>query len=229
MFDSIIVQTAAESANIQTLIYTILLSFILSSMLAMVYLRTVGGADYSKTYIQSIILISLISTIIIQAIGDSLARGLGIMAAMAIIRFRTNLKDPRDLLFLFASLAAGISCGSYSFDIAIVGTIGFSLAVIVLHLTPLGSDKHIRGLLSFSLAIKENEKRYLDRCMSHYCHSSSLKEIKDTGNKSNNGSNGERFAYIYNINLKHKKNYETFLRDLKRLPSIKNIKLRSIK
>ncbi len=221
MFDSITVQTASESANIQTLIYTILLAFILSSLLAIVYQKTLGGQPYSRNYIQSVVLISLISAIIIQAIGDSLARGLGIMAAMAIIRFRTNLKNSRDLLFLFASLAAGISCGSYSFNIAIVGTIGFSIAVIILYFTPLGPDNDIKGTLSFTLSTKSNEKKYFDKFMAHYCKDYLLSELTD--------EEGDCFAYLYNITLKENKTYEEFLTELKRLPSIKKISLKSLK
>lgn len=221
MFDSITVQTAAESASIQTLIYTILLAFILSSLIAIVYQKTIEGHTYSKNYIQSIVLISLIAAVIIQAIGDSLARGLGIMAAMAIIRFRTNLKEPRDLLFLFASLAAGISCGSYAFDIAIVGTTGFLIAVIVLYFTPLGPDKGLKGTLSFSLSAKSNEKQYLDKFMLHFCQNHSLDSLSD--------ADDESFSYSYKICLKEDRNYEAFLRELKRLPSIKNVTLKSSK
>ena len=229
MFDSITVQTASESANIQTLIYTILLAFILASLLAMVYQKTIGNQVYSRNFIQSVVLISLISAIIIQAVGDSLARGLGIMATMGIIRFRTNLKDPKDLLFLFASVAVGISCGSYAFDIAIVGTVGFSLAVIILYFTPLGPDKEEKdekkeqkkeqkGTLRFSLSTKTNEKKYLDRFMQHYCKEYFLSELND--------AEDESIAYAYNISLKEDKNYEQLLKNLRRLPSIKNIKLK---
>ena len=221
MFDSITVQTASESANIQTLIYTILLAFILSSLLAMVYQKTMGNQVYSKNFIQAVVLISLVSAIVIQAVGDSLARGLGIMAAMGIIRFRTNLKDPKDLLFLFASVAVGISCGAYAFDIAIVGTIGFSLAVIILYFTPLGPDKEQKGILRFSLSAKTNEKKHLDRFMQHYCKDYLLNELRD--------AKDERFAYSYDISLKEDKNYEQLLKELKRLPSIKNIKLKTLK
>jgi len=221
MFDSITVQTAAESASIETLIYTILLAFILSSLLAIVYQKTLGGQPYSRNYIQSVVLISLISAVIIQAIGDSLARGLGIMAAMAIIRFRTNLKDSRDLLFLFASLAAGISCGSYSFDIAIVGTIGFSIATVILYFTPLGPDTGIKGTLRFSLSTKSNEKQYLDKFIKHYCKDFLLIELMD--------EEDESFAYSYQISLKENKTYEELLKELKRLPSIKDISLKAPK
>ncbi len=220
MLDSITVQTASESANIQTLIYTILLSFILSSLLAIIYQKTLAEKTYSKHYIQSIVLLSLISTVIIQSIGDSLARGVGFMAAMSIIRFRNNLKDPRDLLFLFASLAAGISCGAYAFDIAIIGTLGFIMAVTILYFTPLGPDKNknLAGVLNFNLSTNPKEKKYLDKFMKDYCCDFSLINLKDAKNES--------LSYSYRINLKNDKSYEDFLRELRRLPSIKGINLK---
>ncbi len=222
MFDSITVQTASESANIQTLIYTVLLAFILSALLAIVYQKTLAGKDYSKHYVQSIVLIAIISAVIIQAIGDSMARGLGIMAAMSIVRFRNNLKDPRDLLFLFASLAAGISCGAYAFDIAIIGTIGFALAIIILYFSPLGPDRETKGILKFRLSANSKEKQYLEKFMQMYCQDYLLDELKD-GDDENNA-----YAYAYKISLKKDKTYEEFLRELKRLPSIKKITLKTL-
>lgn len=219
MFDSITVQTASESASVQTLIYTILLSFILSVVLAIVYQKTFRGAFYSRNYVQSIVLISIIAAVIIQAIGDSLARGLGIMAAMAIVRFRNNLKDPRDLLFLFASLAAGISCGSYAFSIAVIGTMGFSLAALVLYYSPLGLKNDFDGMLRFDLAMKNGEKQYLEQFMDRYCQSYSLMNLKDQ-------ADGDRLAYAYHIRLKSDKSYEEFMAQLKRLPSIQGINLK---
>jgi hypothetical protein len=137
MLNSLSVQAATESAGLLTLIYVITAAFVLSCLVAYVYQLTFRGLSYSRNYVQSIILISIISAIIIQSVGDSLARGLGIMAAMAIIRFRTNFKDPRDTLFLFAGLAVGISTGAYAFTVAIVGTVGFCIAALLLHFPPL--------------------------------------------------------------------------------------------
>ena len=151
MFDSVTVQTASESVSVLTLVFTILLAFVLSSVLAFVYQKTFRGLSYSRNFVQSIVLISIISTVVIQSVGDSLARGFGIMAAMAIIRFRTNFKDPRDTLFVFASLAAGIACGSYTFQIAIVGTLGFSLAAVILCHSPLGPNSYFDGMLRFNM------------------------------------------------------------------------------
>ena len=56
------------------------------------------------------------------AIGDNVARGIGIVGSLAIIRFRTNLRDPRDLVFLFAALGAGVACGVQSYIAAAFAT-----------------------------------------------------------------------------------------------------------
>ena len=220
MFDSITVQTASESANIQTLIYTILLSFVLSILLAVVYQKTYKGLNYSPNFVQAVVLISIIAAVIIQAIGDSLARGLGIMAAMAIIRFRTNLKDPRDTLFLFASLAAGISCGSYAFDVAIVGTVGFALAVIFLYFSPFGIQNDDEGILSFDMPVNSKEKPYLDQFINKYCKKTSLINMKEV--KGNEGL----INYVYQIKLSKGKSHEELLQQLKRLPSLNKLSLK---
>lgn len=147
MLDILDVQTAAENGSVFTLIYIILLSFVLSTVLAYVYQKTFRGLSFSRNYVQAIILISIIAAMVIQSVGDSLARGIGIMAAMAIIRFRTNLKDPRDTLFLFAGLAAGIACGAFAFTVAVVGTLGFSAAALLLYCSPLGPTSYFDGML----------------------------------------------------------------------------------
>ncbi len=221
MFDAITLQNASENTNIATLVFTILLAFMLSSSIAFVYQKTFRGTLYSRNYVQTIILISIIVTIIIQAIGDSFARGLGVMAAMSIIRFRNNLKDPRDLLFIFASLAVGVSCGTYSFGIAIIGTLGFLFTVIILYFSPLGLQNDFDGMLKFSLPIDQGKAAILKSFMGKYCEHSSLMDLKDE-------SEGSQLAYSYHIRLKQGVSYEVFMAQLKRLPEIKNIHIKMI-
>ncbi|MDZ7333443.1 MAG: DUF4956 domain-containing protein, partial [candidate division KSB1 bacterium] len=84
-----------------------LMAFLLSSLIAITYERTFQGLSYSRGLVQSMVLGSLVSCLLMIAIGDNIARGIGIVGSLAIIRFRTNLRDPRDLVFLFASLGVG--------------------------------------------------------------------------------------------------------------------------
>ena len=218
MFNSITVQTAAENASIFILVFTILLAFVLSTILAFVYQKTFRGLSYSRNYVQSIVLISIISAVVIQSVGDSLSRGIGIMAAMSIIRFRTNFKDPRDTLFLFAALAAGISCGAYAFPVAIVGTFGFSIAAIILYYSPLGPNSYFDGMVRFNVEFNNKEQKKLDQLMAEYCKSFALVTIREI-------AQGQRLDYAYHIKLRKGKLYQDFMSDLKLIQNLQGLSL----
>jgi len=218
MFDSVTVQSAAENASLLTLTYVILLSFVLSTLLAVVYQKTYRGMSYSRNYVQALILIAIIAAMIIQAVGDSLARGFGIMAAMAIIRFRTNFKDPRDTLFLFASLAAGISCGAFSFVVGILGTVSFSLVALVMYYSPLGPNRYFDGMLRFNLPAENVENKQLESVMRGYCKAFSLITLREI-------EQGRRMDYAYHIKLRRGKSYNELLQHLKSIHNIQQVNL----
>jgi hypothetical protein len=219
MFDAITVQTAAENASIWTLIFTILLAFVLSTLLAYVYQKTFRGLSYSRNYVQSIVLISIIAAVVIQSVGDSMSRGIGIMAAMSIIRFRTNFKDPRDTLFMFASLAEGISCGAYAFPVAITGTVGFALATILLYYSPLGPNSYFDGMLRFNLPTTNNEdKKQLESLLDKYCRAFALVTLREI-------AQGQRLDYAYHIKLRKKMSYDNFMVELKTIKELQGLSL----
>jgi len=97
--------TSTSDINFLATTFTAFPSFLLSTLVAYVYVWTLQKSTYSRNYLQSIVLISTITCVIILSVGDSIARGVGIMAAVGIIRFRTNFKNPPDTIFLFALLA----------------------------------------------------------------------------------------------------------------------------
>ncbi|HFD13277.1 MAG TPA: DUF4956 domain-containing protein [Crenotrichaceae bacterium] len=218
MFQSFTVQTALESNNIYVLIFTILLAFVLSAILAFVYQKTFRGLSYSRNYVQSIVLISIISAVVIQSVGDSLSRGIGIMAAMSIIRFRTNFKDPRDTLFLFAALAAGIACGAYAFPVAIIGTLGFCLAATILYYSPLGPNSYFDGMVRFNIGLENKDHKRLENVMSEYCRSFALVTLREI-------NQGKRLDYAYHIKLRKGKAYEDLLAELKTVNDLQGLNL----
>jgi uncharacterized membrane protein YhiD involved in acid resistance len=218
MIDATTVQTASESANLITLAYILVMAFVLSTLLALVYQKTFRGLSYSRNYVQAIILISIISAVVIQAVGDSLARGIGIIAAMAIIRFRTNFKDPRDTLFIFASLAGGIACGAYAFHVAIMGTLMFCLVAIVLYYSPVGPNQYFDGMLRFNILTDNKNQSELESILHFYCKAFSLITLREI-------EQGNRMDYAYHIKLRNDKHYEDLLRSLKQLDSMQGVNL----
>lgn len=218
MLDSITVQTTTEAASVWTLIYVVMLAFILSTLLAWIYQKTFRGLSFSRNYVQAIVLISIISATVIQSVGDSLARGIGIMAAMAIIRFRTNFKDPRDTLFLFASLAAGIACGAFAFAAAIIGTVAFSLAAVLLHFSHFGPTSHYDGMLRFNMASDGSGQKRLEDLLHRHCKAFSLITLRDM-------QQGERLDYAYHIKLKPRTTYDQLLHALQQVESITGVQM----
>lgn len=211
-----LLQTTTENVTIISLIYSVLLAFVLSTLIAITYEMTYRALSYSRNYVQTLVLIAIVSSTVMQAVGDSLARGLGIMAAMAVIRFRTNFKDARDIVFIFSSLAVGVSCGVNGYGIAIIGCFAFILASFVLYISPFGQSSFYDGVLRFSLENKSQNKEALEEVMRKFCKSFALITLRDM-------SQGDRLDYAYQIKLKRKVREDDFVESLNKIESIKGI------
>jgi uncharacterized membrane protein YhiD involved in acid resistance len=129
------------------ILFTNALTIILSLFLVFTYDKTTAPAGRSYSFIQSLMLMSLVTATIMQSIGDSLALSFGIFGALAIIRFRSNISDLRDIAFIFATMAVGIACGVHSFQNAIIGTVTFCLIIFLLKLSPFDPKHNIKGNL----------------------------------------------------------------------------------
>jgi uncharacterized membrane protein YhiD involved in acid resistance len=81
------------------------------------------GPGYSMSFLNSLVLISLLTALVIMVIGDSLARAFGLVGAMSIIRFRTAVKETLDIAHIFFSLAIGMTAGVGLHGAAVAGTL----------------------------------------------------------------------------------------------------------
>lgn len=151
MLDLLAVQSSTANATLITLAYTLILAFILSSVIAWTYEKTFLGLSYSRNYVQALVLSSVVAATVMQAIGDNVGRGLGMLGALSIVRFRTSFKDPRDIMFIFASLGAGIGCGVFAWGAATGGTIAFCIVAFLLSRTGLGTKHFFDGMLRFAM------------------------------------------------------------------------------
>jgi uncharacterized membrane protein YhiD involved in acid resistance len=135
--------------------YSFLWAFVLASIIAITHKLTFTGDYYPKNFFQALILGAVVTAMVMMAIGDSLARGLGVFGAMAIIRFRTRIDDPRDVLFLFAALSTGLAIGVFGYTISFAGTVLFCAVAFFLHYSPFKSYIHQQHLF-FTLVDKKN-------------------------------------------------------------------------
>jgi len=169
----------SQVTTLHDIISGCLLTFVLTVMIATVYRWTYTGLSYSRSFVHTQILGGLVTCFIIMAIGDNLARGLGIMGTLAIIRFRTPIRDPRDIIFLFACLGAGIGCGAHVYSATIVGTLFFSVAALYLHRSPFASRREYEGLLRFLLPANSTSENIIQEVFKQFCSSSTLIAMRE--------------------------------------------------
>jgi len=112
---------------------SMLCAYLMGHGISALYTWMRRGQDYSRSFAQSLVLGGIVGAMIMLAIGNSLARGVGIFGALALIRFRTNLRDPLDMIFIFAAFASGIASGAGNIAAGMVGTIIFAVVIIVTH------------------------------------------------------------------------------------------------
>lgn len=218
MLDFLTLQTEASNPTFVSVIYTTLLAFILSMLIALTYERTYRGLSYSRNFVQAMILSSIVTAMIMQAIGDSLARGLGMIGAMAIIRFRTVFKDPRDIIFMFAALASGISCGVFGYSIAIAGTVAFCIVAFFLYLTPFGLERYYDGMLRFNMEIDADNTLAIEKVLKTYCKNFALITLREL-------SQGGRLDYAYHVKLRRSNMKNELVTKLRELGTINDINL----
>lgn len=154
-------------ATLESTVLSLVLAFILGQTLAWVYCWTHSGLSYSRTFAQSLIMISMVVSLVMLVIGDSIVTAFGLIGALAIIRFRNVLKDTRDTVFVFSALVIGMAVGSQRYLTAIVGTVVLMLATLYVHFTSFGSrglyDGHLRCQISEQPDPEHSFKRILTR------------------------------------------------------------------
>jgi uncharacterized membrane protein YhiD involved in acid resistance len=204
-----------EYPQLVNITYSFLWAFLLSSIIAITHRLTFTGDYYAKNFFQSLILGAVVTTMVMMAIGDSLARGLGVFGAMAIIRFRTRIDDPRDVLFLFAALSTGLAIGVYGFTISFVGTVLFCSVAAVLHMSQFQSitlHHHLFFTLSEPDSLKKAAEIIHNHCRDH-------RQISIQMNKDNN------LRYQYDIAMRKDISKDILLNDLKQIPGISQLKV----
>ena len=204
---------AAQMFDTQQIVVTLLMSFVLCSVFAVVYGWTFQGLSYSRGFVQTIILSGMVSSLLIMAIGNNLARGMGILGTLAVIRFRTQIRDPRDMVFLFASLGVGIACGANVFTVAIVGTLCFAAAILLLHWSPAASRRDYEGMLRF-LRPAHTESDVDFQTLVHQtcatCHLIAMREA----------AQGDLLEYCYQVRLIDPSYSKDLLDGIKNLPGV---------
>jgi uncharacterized membrane protein YhiD involved in acid resistance len=195
---------------------SLLVSFCCSSLIAACYEKTFQGLSWSRGLLQTMVLGSLVASLVMIAIGDNVARGIGIVGSLALIRFRTNLRDPRDLIFLFGAMGVGVASGVQSYVAALVGTATFCAAALGLQFTRFGQRRTPDGLVRFQVPAGPEMSAKVAQVMSSLPMQFALVTMRTV-------SQGELVDYAYQVRLNSEGVEEQLLRKLQQVAGIRGI------
>ncbi len=175
-----------------TVVLDLTLSYVLGQLVAWLYIWTHRGLSYSRNMTHSMVLLTMIVTSVMLVVGDSIARAFGLVGALAIIRFRTVVRDARDTTFIFLALATGIAIGAHHYVVAVVAAVVIGLIATQLHLTGFGQRHTDTGVLRVrSSTALEN----IEEALKAWCKSHELLSLKE--------SSGGESEYSFEIRLYH--------------------------
>jgi len=152
----------------------LLMAFILGQLTAWIYIYTHSGLSFSKGFVQSLVLLSMIVSLSMMVIGNNVVVAFGLIGALTVIRFRNILKDTRDTAFIFFTLIVGIASGTGRLNLAILGTCVFVLVLLLFHLTSFGSRYLTDGFIRFRIAKEAAGLPDIQTILKKYCRTIKL-------------------------------------------------------
>lgn len=177
-----------------TALTSLLLAFVLSQVIAQVYMRTFRGLSYSRTMVQGVVLGAIVTCVLMLAIGDSIAAGIGLAGGMSIVRFRTTMRDPRDMIFVFAALGIGVVCGLRAYPAALVGTAVFAAAATLMHITSYGMQQTHDGLVRFTAPSAELALEAIGEALQRHSHHHALVTLREA-------AQADRMEHAYQVRI----------------------------
>ena len=189
-------------------------------VISALYRWSYRGTSYSSTFVASLITLAMITTVVIMAIGNNLARAFGLVGAMSIIRFRTAVKDTQDLVFIFLALSIGLAAGVGFHRLAFVGTFIVGGTLWVLGRTGYGAVRireYLVELRTTDDAYREDREPEWEAVLQKYCRRHRLLHARSTG--------GGEVELAYLVRLIRAEDARTFTDTLTRVAGVAEVSL----
>lgn len=129
IFKSSFLDNTASFSIVDSMI-GLVVAFALGMFIYVIYKKTFAGVMYSHNFNISLIIMSMITALVIMGISTNIVISLGMVGALSIVRFRTPIKDPMDLVYLFWAIGSGILCGAGLIPLAIIGAILIGIVML---------------------------------------------------------------------------------------------------
>ena len=208
MLQTIISSTTGESFTLVNTLSIIISSIILGLVISLVYIKTNKKNGYSANFPITLIMLPVIIAIIILLVGNNIATAFSLAGAFSIIRFRSAPGDPKDIAYVFFTLAVGLTCGMGYIGYGLIFTIILCALMSILDLTKFGMSKTKIVQLKITVPEDLNYEETFDEILNKYTNSWRIENIRTR-------DFGALFELVYKINLKEEVNQKKLIDDLR--------------
>lgn len=119
------------SVSILDMLLALILAFAIGMFIFLIYKKTFSGVMYSSSFGVTLVALTMITTLVILAVTSNVVLSLGMVGALSIVRFRTAIKEPLDIAFLFWSIAVGIVLAAGLIPLAVIGSVLIGIFLLI--------------------------------------------------------------------------------------------------
>jgi uncharacterized membrane protein YhiD involved in acid resistance len=199
-------------------IFTIVLSFLLSLIIGWVYKITYKGVSYTQSYVHTLVMMSMIVAIIMLVIGSNIARAFSLVGALSIIRFRNAVKDTRDLGYIFFAMAIGMASGTRFYLLATIATILISFILWGMFTLNLFAKDVREQILKIRIPADMRYDQLFNQLFDRYLSAYDLIAVETV-------QAGTQTELVYGIELRKPSEAQPFMEELRKLNDNNKISL----
>ena len=207
MLETIISSTNGESFTLINAFIVIVSSIVLGLAISVTYMKT-NKNTYSSSFNTTLIMLPVVIAIIILLVGNNIARAFSLAGAFSIIRFRSAPGDPKDIAYVFFTLAVGLTCGMGYIGYAVIFTTILCAVMAILELTKFATPKNKNMQLKITIPEDLNYEDAFEDILNKYTDSFYIERIRTR-------DFGALFELNYKVQLKPDVNQKKFIDELR--------------
>jgi len=159
---------AALPTNLPVVLLGLLLAFLFGQVIAWVYMFTHAGLSYSRSFVNSLVVMPVLVSLVMQVLNNNLVTAFGLMAIFAIVRFRNILRDTLDTTYVLSVIVLGMASGTQKFATGLLGCVLVSAILLLLWYTAFGSRHRYDLILNLHWARPLSELMSLNQLLNRH-------------------------------------------------------------
>lgn len=218
LLTSVFTTVPGEAVSTPDLLLRLLVAWLAATAVGWFYAWSHGSLSYSQNYVQSLVLLAMVVCVVLTVVGDSLARAFGLGAALAIVRFRTPIKDSKDAVFLFLSVAVGMAAGTGLLGVALGASGVIGVTSMFLSWSAFGTRSGEEGVLRLHFQGDDAGRDDLSKTIRKHCASFHLAAARQS-------RAGGPEEFVYDVNLRDPDAGDALVRELCGMGGVSGVSL----